>query len=157
MLQTTFLVIAILAGLVLALLLIGWLWNRSPAGSTARAQRTFERGRPLLERELLQRAALSGRPRGLRWKQCELNGDATFARDQASGQVLAFVGATVSFEAVAGGPMEDVEAVGNLRAGTAVFTLAGGKWLTDGRVLFNLDPVDALQRYEGRIERLENA
>ena len=156
MLETTLLVITVAVGLGLAVLLIGWFWNRSHAGSAARAEHVFERQRPSLQRDVLRRAAMSGRPRGLRWKQCELNGAATLARDRASRQILAFVGVTVSFEAVAGGPMEDVEAVGNLRAGTAVFAYTGGKWLTDGRVLFNLDPADAVQRYEGRIELLKD-
>ena len=142
-------------GLILVVLLIGWLWHRSPAGDASQARRTWERQHAGLHEELLRRATLSGRPRGLRWKNCDFDPSVTLARDQVSGQILAFVGVTVSFEAVAGGPMEDVEAVGNLRAGTAVFTYARGRWASDGRVLFNLDPQDALRRYEGSVEPLD--
>ncbi len=144
-------------GLVLVVLVIGWLWHRSPAGDASHARRTWERQRAGLHQELFRRAAVSGRPRGLRWKNCDFDPSVTLARDQVSGQILAFVGVTVSFEAIAGGPMEDVEAVGNLRAGTAVFSYAGGRWASDGRVLFNLDPPDAMRRYEGRVEPLAEA
>jgi hypothetical protein len=154
MLETVLAIGGTVAGLALAVLLIGWLWNRSNAGDVSRARRALERQRPALHQELFHRATASGRPRGLRWKSCDFDASAVLARDQVSGQILAFVGVTISFEAVAGGPMEDVEAVGNLRAGTAVFTYARGKWASDGRVLFNLDPQDAMRRYEGRIEPL---
>jgi hypothetical protein len=142
-------------GLALVALLVAWLWRRSHSDDVSRARRTWQRQRVTLHQELLRRAAASGRPRGLRWKACDAEPTATLARDRASGQILAFVGVTVSFEALAGGPMEEVEAVGNLRAGTALFAYRRGKWTTDGRVLFNLDPQDALERYEGQIDVLE--
>jgi len=36
--------------------------------------------------------------------------------------------------------MEEVEAVSNIRAATAEFLYDGGRWVTDGRVYFNLAP-----------------
>jgi hypothetical protein len=142
--------------LVLAALLVAWFWM---AGSddVLRARRVLRQKRGSLDQELFRRAAASGLPRGLRWKRLGLEPDATLARDRETGQILAFVAVTVSFEAIAGGPMEGVEAVDNLRAGTAVFTYERGTWTTDGRVLFNLDPQDAMRRYEGRIEQLNVA
>ena len=62
----------------------------------------------------------------------------------ASALLQAFVAVTISFEAIEGGPMEDVEAVGNLRAATAVFYFSGGAWHTDGRAIFNLNPTEAI-------------
>ena len=44
-----------------------------------------------------------------------------YARHRRSGELSAFVSVTIGFEAIEGGDMEDVEAVGNLRAATAVF------------------------------------
>src|ERR1700752_2209002 len=105
-------------GLFLAVLVIRWFWNRAGANDPSRAQRVFERDRASLHQELFRRVVASGSPRGLRWKNCDFDPGATLARDQVNGQLLAFVGVTVSFEAIAGWPMEDVEAVGNLRAGT---------------------------------------
>ena len=45
-------------------------------------------------------------------------------------------------------------AVGNLRAATAVFTNNGRGWTTQGRVVFNLEPPEVLQRYRESLEPL---
>jgi len=57
-------------------------------------------------------------------------------RDRANGEIVALVGVTIGFEAIEGGGMEDVEAVGNLRAATAVFIHSGRAWTTQGKVIF---------------------
>ena len=62
------------------------------------------------------------------------------------------VAVTIGFEAVEGGGMEDVEAVGNLRAATAVFRVERGNWATDGRPLFNLNPAEAIAYYQDNLE-----
>ena len=46
----------------------------------------------------------------------------------------------VSFEAIEGGGMEEVEAVSRVRAATAEFFHDGGRWQTEGLVYFNLAP-----------------
>ena len=48
--------------------------------------------------------------------------------------------------------MEEVEAVGNLRAATAVFRVENGTWATDGRTLFNLNPSEAIAYYQDNLE-----
>jgi hypothetical protein len=70
-----------------------------------------------------------------------------FAVDRVTGELYAFVAATVSFSAIEGGGMEEVEAVSNLRAATAVFVHREGRWTTDGRVVFNLGPDAAVSHY----------
>ena len=62
------------------------------------------------------------------------------------------MGVTISFEAVPGGGMEEVEAVGNLRAATAVFRVDKGHWATDGRAIFNLNPAEAVRYYQDNLE-----
>ena len=74
------------------------------------------------------------------------------ARDRATGQLVALVGVTISFSAIEGGGMEDVEAVGNLRAATAVFNWNGRQWTTDGRAVFNLEPREVLDRYKDSLD-----
>jgi hypothetical protein len=149
--------VAAIALLLLALLL-AFLWKRAGEKTSPEQMRqAFQQQRPLLQAAVLQQAARTGKPRGLRWTTCEFHPEVTLGQDQESGLVVGFVGVTVSFEAIAGGPMEDVEAVGNLRAGTAVFLYERGRWSTDGRVLFNLDPRDAMRRYEGRIGPIEKS
>ena len=114
------------------------------------AMESFDAQRAPLAAKFLPAAAASGKPRGLRWTSCELNGPAVFAIDDSSRTLYALVAATISFEAVEGGGMEDVEAVGNLRSATAVF-LHRGEWRTDGRVIFNLEPREALGRFQSTL------
>ncbi|MEX2139629.1 MAG: hypothetical protein WD894_10230 [Pirellulales bacterium] len=121
--------------------------------SLARARREFHLRREQLEAKFLQRAGESGKPRGLRWTDCDFENDVTYARDKRSGQLSAFVGVTISFEAIQGGGMEDVEAVSNLRAATAVFSFDEKRqWYTEGRAIFNLNPTEAIQYYQANLE-----
>jgi hypothetical protein len=88
-----------------------------------------------------------GKPRGLTWVKCELGAEVRFARDSKTGKIFALAPVTISFSAIPGGGMEEVEAVGNLRAGTAIFVWRSGEWQTDGRAVFNLEPVETLTKY----------
>jgi hypothetical protein len=107
-----------------------------------------------LASEFLLAAAATGKPRGLRWKSCEFSGAPTFAIDPSRGELYALVAVTISFEAIEGGGMEEVDAVGNLRSATAVFVYRRHQWTTDGRIIFNLEPVEALARFEAALKPL---
>ena len=120
-----------------------------------RARAIFFLRREWLEAEFLKLAGLSGSPRGLRWVDCEFDNDVQFAKDRTSGQLRALVAATIGFEAIEGGDMEDVEAVGNLRAATTIFAFDGKKWTTSGRALFNLNPTEAIRHYQHELETVD--
>lgn len=111
----------------------------------------------VLEAPFLAAANATGKPRGLRWIAASLNGAPLFAVDRANGELYALVAATISFEAIEGGGMEEVEAVGNLRDATAVFVHRDGQWATDGRAVFNLNPAGALDHYRESLERYDAA
>ena len=119
-----------------------------------RAIQQFVRNREALEAEFFKAAAASGKPRGLAWTQCAFQQGVLLARDRANGELVALVGVTIGFEAIEGGGMEDVEAVSNLRAATAVFTQSGGKWTTQGRTVFNLEPRETLERFKDSLDPL---
>ena len=119
-----------------------------------KVQIEFRHGRELLELKFFQSAAASGTPRGLRWIRCDFEDDVHYARHRASDEFCAFVAVTIGFEAIEGGPMEDVEAVGNLRAATAVFRYHRGQWTAQGRVMFNLNPHEAIKFYGEQLEPL---
>lgn len=106
----------------------------------ARAQRDFHRQRERLEAKFIERAAASGKPRGLRWADVDFDDDVIYARDRRTRRLKALVAIEVSFEAIEGGGMEEVEAVSNVRAATAEFLHDGTRWMTEGRVFFNLAP-----------------
>ncbi|HEX3998609.1 MAG TPA: hypothetical protein VHX65_08680 [Pirellulales bacterium] len=118
----------------------------------ARARREFHRQREYLEARFIQRAAACGKPRGLRWADCNFEDDVTYARDRRSGQLSAFVAVTIGFEAIEGGGMEDNENVANLRAATAVFNYDRRRWWTEGRSIQNLNPTEAVQFYQANLE-----
>lgn len=119
-----------------------------------RAIRDFRFRREMLEARFLDLARAQGKPRGLNWLDCDWLDSATFAKDKSTGLVTAFVGINVRFEAIEGGDMEDVAAVGTARDAVALFHYQAGAWGTGGRALFNMNPEDAVQRLVNQYERL---
>ena len=99
-------------------------------------------------------AAATGKPRGLRWKDCSFERDVELARERQTGQLVALVPVTIKFEAIEGSDMEDLPAVGNLRNASAVFFFQRGQWLTVGKAVFNLNPVEVIQHFHNRYERV---
>lgn len=129
-----------------------WFWlgpwrERRRTAEFAASRRDFHHRREGLEAKFVQLAGASGKPRGLRWTNCDFDDGVAYARDRQSGALCAFVAVTISFEAVEGGGMEEVEAVGNLRAATAVFRFVDGHWTTEGRAIFNLNPTEAIAHF----------
>lgn len=130
---------AVVAGMAIAMALRPLRQARS-AERLAAAQRAFHRQREMLEAKFIEKAAASGKPRGLHWADVSFDDDVLYVRDRRSRRLKALVAIEVSFEAVEGGGMEEVEAVANVRAATAEFLHDGSRWVTDGRVYFNLAP-----------------
>lgn len=111
------------------------------------ALHNFQLRREWLEASFVSLAQESA-PRGLEWSDCEFDDRVRFARDPEKNELCAFVGITIKFEAIEGGPMEEVEAVANHKAATAVFHFRDDKWVTLGRVIFNLNPHETIMRYQ---------
>jgi hypothetical protein len=149
-------ILASVGVVLLPLLIFGPVWYRRWQQARLRQARAlFTRRREWLEAQFLTMAARSGKPRGLEWVNCDFDNRVRFARDRHTGQLRALVGVTISFEATIGGGMEDVEAVSNLRAATAVFKCEDGVWLTEGRAIFNLNPDQAIKHFEHELELVE--
>jgi len=104
----------------------------------------------MLEAKFFTMASSLGKPRGLRWLDCQWQDQVTFARDRQTGLVTAFVGVNIRFEAIEGGDMEDVAAVSTIRDAAAVFHYRDGIWGTGGRALFNMNPQDAIRQLSGQ-------
>ncbi|WP_425617950.1 hypothetical protein NA78x_001640 [Anatilimnocola sp. NA78] len=119
------------------------------------ARRKFQLRREWLEAHFLTIASQSGKPRGLQWAECDFDDGVAFARDRSTGRLRAFVGVTISFEAIEGGGMEDNPNVRNRRAATAVFNMNGDAWSTDGRAIFNLNPEQAIEHFGQELEHVE--
>ncbi len=140
-------IVAVFALLVLAG--FTWsIWRRERARrEVATATAEYARQRLRLQDDFRAAANVSGKPRGLRWKATEFQDTLLPARDRSNGALIGLVGAIITFEAVEGGGMEEVKAVGNLRAGTAVLTWTGHDWTTAGHAVFNLEPHQTLEHY----------
>ena len=151
-------VIAVVTVVLAGLLFIVPPWREARRRTQqARLQKDFRLQRERLEALFVEQVMNSGKPRGLRWREPDFHNPVVFARDRKTSHLMAFVGLTVSFEAIEGGGMEDVPAVDNLRAATALFRHDGHVWQTDGRVLFNLEPAEAVAYYERELESLIDA
>jgi hypothetical protein len=141
-------VLIILLGLA-AFIIVAILWRKWRRHQfDAEFQRAVE-SFPLqtgLGEKFLAAANATGKPRGLRWISCELQGQPLFATDRNTAEIYGLSGATIGFAAVPGGDMEDVEAVRDIRYVTAVFIYRDGSWQTDGRAIFNLEPSQAIER-----------
>jgi hypothetical protein len=150
--------LTIAIGVVGILLAITVLWARKPVRVWWRrreaelALRAFRIQREQVEAKFFDMARSLGKPRGLRWIDCDWKDSVTFGREVQSGLITAFAAIEVGFEAIEGGDMEDVEAVGTIREAAAIFHYQRGQWGTGGRALFNMNPADALDRLKGQFE-----
>lgn len=148
--------ILLIAGLALmaVIVAVGLAWKPLQAAfeqkEAERAKRDFRLQREVLEAKFFDLAAAKKKPRGLRWVECEWLDDVSFGRDRRTRMLTAFAAVNIRFEAIEGGDMEDVAAVGNIRDAAAVFHYQGGRWGTGGRALFNMNPQDALARLESQ-------
>lgn len=147
-------IISGLGALLIASVVLGWRPVRDMMREirTERARELFHLQRERLEAKFFDLARVTGKPRGLSWVDVEWDDDVKFVRDRRSGDIAGLVGITVQFEAVVGGGMEDNPNVSNLRDATAVFNFYRGQWITEGRVLFNMNPQVAIVRYQDQYE-----
>ena len=156
------------SGALLALAIVFWVFRKVIVKYSSRliawslrpclihhAREKFQTERSSFEEEFMVRANERGIPRGLIWVKCDFESETHFVINRESRQLQALVAVTIGFEAEPGGDMEGVEAVGNLRAGTAVFFTDARKpnnWETVGRAIFNLDPLQAIEHFQGELE-----
>ena len=131
--------------------------DRHREARTAEHMLLFQRRREWLEAKFFEIASQRGSPRGLEWTDIDFESKVSFARDRRNGDLTALVGITIKFDPIEGGGMEDVEAVANRKAASAVFRHRGTEWTTDGRAIFNLNPVEAIEYYQSELELLESS
>jgi hypothetical protein len=139
---------------LLALVIVIWRPLRSFGKEVQieRARELFKLQRERLEAQFIRAAAATGKPRGLRWKDCDWDSTVEFVRERRTGQIAALVGVTIQFEAIEGGDMEGLPAVGNLRNASAVFFFHDGRWQTTGKAVFNLNPDEVLVHFRKQYE-----
>ena len=87
--------------------------------------------------------------------KCDWQPAVTLSREARSGLLTAFVSIELHFEAIEGGDMEDVAAVGTVRDACAVFHYQYGQWGTGGKALFNMNAGDAVAKLQGQFVAVE--
>lgn len=149
----TWWLLAVLASL---LLVVGGAWprwrRRRLNEQLDRARQLFHWRREWLEVEFLTMAARSGMPRGLTWDNCEFSDEAVFARDRATKQLQAFAAVAIRFQALPDGGLEVNPTLWQVREATAVFRFDGRDWQTDGRAIFNLNPLETVERFQHELQ-----
>jgi hypothetical protein len=151
--------IPILLAIALLGLIVAWRPLRAWVGEIhlERAREMFSLQRERLEAKFIEMAAATGKPRGLRWKDCEWADQFLFARDRYTGEITALVEVTVRFEPIEGSDMEDWAEARRLRNATGVFFFSKGQWHTHGRTIFNMNPNEALQHFKEQYEAVPAA
>lgn len=118
----------------------------------ARARRDFHRQRERLEVKFVQLGLMNTKSHVPRWTDCEFDDDVAYARSRSTGELCAFVAVTIEMQGFEEGLARGGDAVGHLRAATAVFRFDGDHWETDGRAIFNKSPTEAIHFYQRDLE-----
>ena len=118
------------------------------------ACRNFHRQRERLEAKFVQLGTVGTKNDAARWTDCQFDDDVAYARNRSTGELSAFVAVTIEMEDLGLRSSGTPDAVGNLRAATAVFRLDGDHWETDGRAIFNLTPTEAIHFYQRDLEMI---
>jgi hypothetical protein len=131
------------------------------------ARRRFHWQREHLEAKFIQLAQTNAKRGAPRWTECEFDDDVAYVRNRYTGELSAFVAVGIAMDGSVGyvdqggvdnsldhdparsGPFD---AVGNLRAATAVFRFDRDHWETDGRAIFNLSPSETIRFYRHDLE-----
>ena len=148
-------ILAVAALVVIYLRFSSPMLRRRRQAEFLRAVSEFRIRREQLEAKFMTLASSLGKPRGLRWLECDWLPSVAFGRDKQTGLLTAFVSVNIHFEAIEGGDMEDVAAVDTIRDACAMFHYQNGRWGTGGRALFNMHPEAALQRLSNQYQPLD--
>ena len=150
----------IVTGTLVAIGVLGLLawprWRRRrETGRLAHACKLFHLRREWLEADFVTVGSRAIKPHGLQWSDCDFEDEAAFATDRSTRQLRAFVAVTVYFRTTEGGEMESGRGSTKQRDATAVFHFDGRRWLTDGRAIFNLNPLEAIEHFQHELEMVD--
>jgi len=99
-----------------------------------------------------QVAGVQGKPEAPRWSNCEFDDAVSYVRHRTTGELSAYVAVTVALEGIGQTTASTTDLMSNLQAGTAVFRFDKARWVTDGRVILNLSPNEAIRFYQNELE-----
>jgi hypothetical protein len=118
----------------------------------AQARKEFHKQREWLEVRFIARAGTPSKPEEPRWSNCEFDDAVCYVRHRTTGELKAFVAVTVALEGIGQMTGSTTDLMSNLQAGTAVFRFERDHWVTDGQVIPNLSPNEAIREYQNDLE-----
>ena len=116
------------------------------------ARKEFHKQREWLEVKFITLAGSQTKPDAPRWSNCEFDDAVSYVRQRATGELKAFVAVTVALEGISHLSMSTTDLMSNLQAGTAVFRFEKERWVTDGQVILNFSPNEAIRFYQSDLE-----
>ena len=132
------------------------LWR--PCQATARearlnhARKVFHKQREWLEVRFISLAGSQSKPDAPHWSNCEFDDAVSYVRHRVTGELSAFVEVTLALEGIGHLTTSATDLMSNLQAGTAVFRFDKDHWMTDGRMILNLSPNEAIRFYQTDFE-----
>lgn len=150
----------IVAGTLVVVGVLGFaIWSRwrrrRDARCLAYARHLFHLRREWLEADFVTLAPRAIKARGLEWLDCDFDDEAAFATDRSTRQLRAFVAIAIPL----GTPSKEDGGVmhgsARQRAATAVFHFDGRRWSTEGRTIFNLNPLEVIEHFEHELEMVD--
>jgi hypothetical protein len=153
--------IFVIIGFCVAAIVVSMLWR--PLQVAAResrlvqARKEFHKQREWLEVKFITVAKSPTSPAeqsesSPHWVNCDFDDAVSYVRHRSTGDLSAFVGVTVALEGFDHVGVTASELMNNVRAGTAVFRFDKNRWVTDGRVILNLSPAEAIRFYQNDLE-----
>ncbi|MEJ5276803.1 MAG: hypothetical protein WHU94_12920 [Thermogemmata sp.] len=131
---------------VLVYFLFRWLPRLILAIRLEQAQESLRLQQQRLEEMVLRQGMASGKPRGLKWRRCQFQGEPLWLHEEEKGQVAVLVPVTVEFETHGETESWEGHPVEEPRRGVVLFFFRRGEWESAGRVLFNLTPQQAAEQ-----------
>jgi hypothetical protein len=144
--------VGVLAGMATVALLWHPLRIAAREARFSQARKDFHRQREWLEAKFIRLAASQAAPDSPRWRDCDFDDSVSYVRNRITGELCAFVAVTVALEGVGHSTGTATDLMGRLRAATAVFRFSRDRWETDGRVILNLSPSEAIRFYQNDLE-----
>jgi hypothetical protein len=118
----------------------------------AQARKDFHKQREWLEVKFISLAGSQAKLDAPRWSNCEFDDAVSYVRHRTTGELSAFVEVTMALEGIGHLTTSASDMMSNLQAGTAVFRFDKTRWVTDGRVILNLSPNEAIRFYQDDLE-----
>ncbi len=122
----------------------------------SKAKREFHIRRERLEAKFATLALTKSSYRKMDWDECRFDDDVSYVRNRNSGELAALV--AVAVPEIAATPadefpdyIDDPQPI-ERKNGTAVFRFHRGHWMTDGHVILNLTPSEAILAHLQELE-----